>query len=245
MIGSCSNCGAVLTGRWCHACGQDARLALRPWRELIAEWSDSVLGWETRTGRTLRTLCLEPGRLTADYAAGRRASWLHPLRLYLGANVFALAVFGATSETIIAHNAADFGPNHAFSHMGSMLLAISSAMVVLLPTVAACYALAFRASGRYYAEHLVYVLHVSTFAFLAQASASLVQYPMALADLPFWSESAVRLTAHAAMVGYGVMAAVRVYGLGLGQTLLRIVLANLLFAPFLAVTVWLMVVSGA
>ena len=122
MDATCRNCGSALDGRYCRTCGQDATLALQPWREMLSEWSDAVLGWDTRSGRTLRALLLEPGRLTAEYVAGRRAAWLHPLRIYLTANLVAIAVFGATSATIVAHYTEELGPDHALSHVGALFL---------------------------------------------------------------------------------------------------------------------------
>ena len=211
---------------------------MRPWRELVAVWSDAVLGWDTRSGRTLRALVLEPGRLTAEYAAGRLAGWIHPLRLYLAASVVALAVFGATSARIVAHFTATTGAVSPFSHMGSMLLAISTAMIVLLPLGGACYALAFRGLRRYYAEHLVFTLHTAAFAFLAQAVASLLQYGIVLADAPGAFLTPPRIVAHGAMFVYLYLAARRNYGLGPWQTLARLALTNLLATPLLLATAW-------
>lgn len=237
---ACRNCGAALVGRFCPGCGQDSTLALRPWRELLAEWSDAVLGLETRTGRTVRALLFEPGRLTLEYAAGRRASWIHPLRVYLGANLVAFAVFGATSEQVLEHSKAALGPGGELWHLGTLLLKISAAFVVLVPAGAASYALALRDRGRYYAEHLAFVLHFSAFAFTVHAAASLVQWLEVMADLPTSAVSVPRVAAHILCAAYLWSAARRVYGLGAWATLFRITLASLLFAPVAALAVWLM-----
>jgi hypothetical protein len=244
MTDACRNCGTLLAGRWCHACGQDASSVMRPWRELLAVWGDAVLGWDTRAGRTLRALVLEPGRLTVEYAAGHLAGWIHPLRLYLAASVIALAVFSATSARIVSHFIAESGAISVYSHMGSMLLAISTAMVVLLPVGGACYALAFRGLRRYYAEHLVFTLHTAAFAFLAQAAASLVQYASVLADAPSSFLTPPRIVAHVAMFVYVYLAARRSYGLGAWQTLARLALTNVLAAPLLLATAWVVANRG-
>ena len=236
--GACRNCGTALEGRYCQACGQDSTLALRPLPELVAEWSDAVLGWETRSGRTLRALFLEPGRLSAEYAAGRRAGWLHPLRIYLAASVAAFAVFGATNAVVAADTIELSGTGGPFSLMGVVLLRISAAMLPLMPIAAGCHALAFR--GRYYAEHLVFVLHTSTAFLLLQAAASLVQALCALLDAPVALLVAARMAAHLAVVGYAFLAARRFYRLGPWATVLRLAAASALFAPVLGATLWAM-----
>jgi hypothetical protein len=85
----------------------------------------------------------------------------------------------------------------------------------------------------------VFVLSVSSWVFLVQALASALQYAMALADAPYWAVSSTRGTAHLAVIGYGMLAARRAYGMGWGQTLMRVVIANLLFTPFVMLTFWL------
>lgn len=237
---SCRNCDAVLVGRWCHVCGQDGELALRPFRAMLAELSEAALGWESRVGRTLRVLCFEPGRLTVEFAAGHRAGWLHPLRLYLGVSVVTLAVFGATSGTIVTHYGDAFGSDARYSQFGQLMLLISTAMFLLLPAQAATYAMAFRVSQRYYIEHLVLVLHATSFIFIAEAAASLLQYLWVLLDAPYALLVATRLTAHLAVLVYGWLAVRRLYGLGRWQTLVRLVLAVSSFLPVVVATVWLL-----
>lgn len=239
--GECLNCGAPLSGRYCHACGQDSTLALRPLPDLVAEWSDAVLGWETRSGRTLRALLFEPGRLTEEYAAGHRASWIHPLRVYLATSVVALAVFGATSAAIATHYARDFaGEDPRFTQFSATVLVISAAMVVLLPLVGAIQALAYRGLGRYYAEHLVFVLHATAACYLLESAASAAQFLLLLLDAPFAAIVVARLCAHAAFAVYSFQATRRVYRLGIGETVLRMTIGATLLAPVLFVAVRVM-----
>lgn len=87
--GTCPSCGARLLGPWCHVCGEHRRapgdLALRAFaRDAIA----SVFDADSRLWRSLRTLVVDPGRLTLDWAAGRRRPWIAPFRLFLLINVF-------------------------------------------------------------------------------------------------------------------------------------------------------------
>ncbi|MFL6582956.1 MAG: DUF3667 domain-containing protein [Chthoniobacterales bacterium] len=83
----CENCGATLSGPYCAQCGQhaiDYRRSL--WRVLI-DAADSFLNWDTKFLSTIWILLTRPWRLTNDFNAGRRASYVHPLRLYLLASI--------------------------------------------------------------------------------------------------------------------------------------------------------------
>jgi hypothetical protein len=89
---SCLNCGSDLVRAYCAVCGQrnvDLRL---PARELAVDAMEDSLSLDSRIGRTALPFILRPGFLTAEWAAGRRARYSSPLRLYLLASaVFFLA----------------------------------------------------------------------------------------------------------------------------------------------------------
>jgi len=80
---ACLNCGAPITGSYCANCGQ-ARVHTDPTlHEFLHEATHELVHWEGKIPHTLRALFVQPGRLTLDFLAGRRARWLPPLRLYL------------------------------------------------------------------------------------------------------------------------------------------------------------------
>lgn len=83
----CENCGAALAGAYCAQCGQhaiDYRRSL--WRVLI-DAADSFLNWDTKFLHSIGVLLAMPWRLTNDFNAGKRARYVHPLRLYLLASI--------------------------------------------------------------------------------------------------------------------------------------------------------------
>lgn len=83
----CENCGEPLAGPYCAKCGQhaiDYRRSL--WRVLI-DAADSFLNWDTKFLATILVLLGRPWKLTNDFNAGRRARYVHPLRLYLLASI--------------------------------------------------------------------------------------------------------------------------------------------------------------
>ncbi len=82
-VGECSNCQAPLYGPYCHQCGQNQRSIVRYIGHLALEVADEVFGFDARAWRTLWPMMLKPGFLTNEYIAGRRNSYVPPVRLYL------------------------------------------------------------------------------------------------------------------------------------------------------------------
>jgi hypothetical protein len=79
---SCLNCGTLLAGDYCHACGQHAHVH----RTLTAFFHDllhGVLHFEGKTWRTLPLLAWRPGELTRRYIDGERARFVSPIALFL------------------------------------------------------------------------------------------------------------------------------------------------------------------
>ncbi len=105
--GDCLNCGTPLTGAYCASCGQKEPHRDPTLREFIAETTQELTDLDGKVPRTLKTLLLEPGRLTLDFLAGRRARWLPPLRLYLICSV-AYFLTDAMSEAITHRSARAF-----------------------------------------------------------------------------------------------------------------------------------------
>jgi hypothetical protein len=95
--GPCLNCGTALLGPWCYACGQAASDTHRHAHHLIAETFESFFHADGRLWRTLPRLVAAPGALTRDFLAGKRASQIPPLRLFLVA-LFILFLAGSWSK---------------------------------------------------------------------------------------------------------------------------------------------------
>jgi len=97
----CENCGAKLDGPWCHACGQHDFEFHRSFRHVAMEALESFFHFDGTFFRTTRTLLFQPGRLTALFNGGKRASQMPPFRLYVFvAFVFFLVMhFAGPDET--------------------------------------------------------------------------------------------------------------------------------------------------
>ena len=87
--GACASCGAVVTERYCAACGEEVldaqKLTVRHFltHSLVPE----VVNVDGKIWRTLRYLLFRPAFLSLEYAAGRRRPYVGPLRVLLVAIV--------------------------------------------------------------------------------------------------------------------------------------------------------------
>jgi hypothetical protein len=171
--GTCHNCGAILHGPFCSACGQQSRSLDPPLSELARDLTHELLDVDGRTVRSLRHLFLSPGLLTREWFAGRRTPWLTPLRLYLMCSVAYFAVVALSGTTLDVHVSGSDADSVAglrrlgFESEQEMRAVVGAAQVTWMPRVNAALvplfallvALVRRGSGRRYPQHLWFGLH--------------------------------------------------------------------------------------
>ena len=97
----CANCDAAVSGNFCAACGQETRLHVPSAAEFAHEFVGHYVALEGKLWKTMVLLLCRPGRLTADYLAGRRARYVQPLRLYLTFSVLFFALFQYAGLNIV------------------------------------------------------------------------------------------------------------------------------------------------
>jgi Protein of unknown function (DUF3667) len=83
--GLCASCSLPLSGRFCSHCGEEAHdpKSLTVGHFVTHTMAHEMLHLDGKVWRTLRLLFLEPGRLAAEYAAGRRRPYVNPVRIFL------------------------------------------------------------------------------------------------------------------------------------------------------------------
>jgi hypothetical protein len=103
----CASCDAPLSGPYCSRCGErrlePEALTLRYF--LVHTVAQELLNVDGALWRTLRLLILRPGRLSLEYAAGRRRPYVNPFRLLLIA-IVAYAAMSASGRSVTL----EFGP---------------------------------------------------------------------------------------------------------------------------------------
>lgn len=164
---TCANCDAPVSGRYCVSCGQDQ---VDP-RQAISQWVAKILqdefSLDGRLPRTVVTLFRHPGRLTADWLAGRRGRHLHPFRLYLIASVslFTVTFLMGLPLTGQGLELPEFGIGQTLQEVtanavaGRLQTLLTVGALVLVPVFALWLRLILRRSSHLLVDHLVFSLH--------------------------------------------------------------------------------------
>lgn len=90
---NCLNCGAEVQGRYCHICGQENIEPKESFWHLITHFVYDVTHFDGKFFSTLKYLLFRPGFLSHEYLRGRRASYLHPIRMYVFTSAFFFLIF--------------------------------------------------------------------------------------------------------------------------------------------------------
>lgn len=102
---NCLNCNAQIYGRFCSVCGQENIEPKETFWNLVSHFVYDLFHYDGKVLSTLKTLIFKPGLLTHEYVRGRRASYLHPIRLYIFISaMFFLLVFSFFSSNNTAAN---------------------------------------------------------------------------------------------------------------------------------------------
>ena len=175
--GDCQNCGTVLSGAYCTACGQKADVRILSLPAFIVDVASDLCDFDARIWRSLRTLAFRPGRLTRLYLEGQRAKYTPPFRMYV---ITSLAFFvdrwlrrsrratqswpapkqrlEAACERVEATTPPTFNREFADNFPVTML--------VFIPIVAAIMKLLYLFTRPKFVEHLLFFVHVHTFFFV-------------------------------------------------------------------------------
>lgn len=91
---SCLNCNAVVYGKFCSVCGQENLEPQESLWHLIVHFFNDITHFDGKFFSSVKYVITKPGFLTAEYARGRRMSYLNPVRFYVFTSfLFFLIVF--------------------------------------------------------------------------------------------------------------------------------------------------------
>ena len=93
----CMNCETELTGRFCHACGQEHADHHRSILHLVWESFEGMFHVDGRLWRTIPWLFVKPGELSKEYFQGKRARHVPPFRTFL----VSLLIFILAAEAVL------------------------------------------------------------------------------------------------------------------------------------------------
>lgn len=91
----CLNCGTALTGRYCQNCGQQNTEPKETVWTLLSHFFNDITHFDGKFFSTGKYLLTKPGFLSSEYIKGRRASYLHPIRMYVFTSAFFFIIFFA------------------------------------------------------------------------------------------------------------------------------------------------------
>jgi uncharacterized damage-inducible protein DinB len=86
---NCLNCQTEVVGRYCHVCGQENLEPKETVWHLVQHFFNDITHFDGKFFSTVKYLMRKPGFLSKEYMAGRRMSYLNPIRMY----VFTSAIF--------------------------------------------------------------------------------------------------------------------------------------------------------
>lgn len=96
---TCLNCGFQVEEQYCSRCGQENTEPRESLGHLIGHFLSDITHYDSKFLTSLRDLVVKPGFLTKEYNAGRRASYLNPIRMYVFISaVFFIVLFGGSEE---------------------------------------------------------------------------------------------------------------------------------------------------
>jgi Protein of unknown function (DUF3667) len=91
----CLNCGATVQGKYCHVCGQENVEPKETFWHMVTHFFYDLTHFDSSFFHTIHHLILRPGFLSKEYMVGRRAGYLHPVRMYVFTSaIFFLLFFG-------------------------------------------------------------------------------------------------------------------------------------------------------
>jgi hypothetical protein len=190
---TCPNCGQAAMAAYCSQCGEKRR-DRADWKlsSILGETFAELTNLEhSKLWQTFRLLLFKPGQLTRDYWNGRRKRYLGPVKLYLVFFALSLLLYSVHRPTAIydVRTFTAVNPTGWFSRMlderaktrgvpasefaqevnSRWQSYISMSQLIYPLFVALVLKLLFRRRGLYFAEHLIFALHVLAFSFLTSA----------------------------------------------------------------------------
>ena len=106
----CGNCETMLTGPFCHMCGQAVRSPVREFFSFVFDSAGEFMRPDGKFFRSLAALYFRPGMLTTRYLAGQRVNFIKPVKLYFSLSVILfllvsleMSIKNELSPTLKAH----------------------------------------------------------------------------------------------------------------------------------------------
>lgn len=188
----CPNCGAVLTGEYCHRCGQKK---IHHHEHGVKHFFGHVIHEFTHLDsnkilKTVGALLFRPGLLTAEYLTGRKGSHVNPIRIYLTCSaIYFLFAWGALSEirgggvrtanrspgVVAMAKKKGVDPQILAEKLYQKAEKYSAALRFMSVLMSGLFlTVLYYGMKRYYVEHLIFSLHYYSFDFICKSAFALL-----------------------------------------------------------------------
>jgi hypothetical protein len=101
---NCLNCNALVAGRYCQVCGQENIEPKESFWHMVTHFINDITHFDGKFFTTTKLLLLKPGFLPREYLRGKRASYLHPIRMYIFTSAFFFLIFFSFSGGVITED---------------------------------------------------------------------------------------------------------------------------------------------
>lgn len=96
---NCLNCGAQVFGRFCHVCGQENIIPRQNFWSLTKHFIYDIFHFDGKFFETVKYLFTKPGKVPKEYIAGKRNSYLDPIRMYLFTSAIFFIIFFSVRDS--------------------------------------------------------------------------------------------------------------------------------------------------
>lgn len=161
---TCKNCGTLLTGNFCHECGQKADIHRITLPHLLHEFFHALTHADKGVLFLMKEMCYRPGFVAKEYVEGKQKKYFNPLTfLVLVSAVFAIVAMKSGYFQAMDNGATpDYGrmPKQVAEYMAeSMQIFVNHgkliSLIVMVPVLTFLSYVFFRKSGYNFAENLV------------------------------------------------------------------------------------------
>ena len=181
---ACGNCGAELSGAFCHVCGQKTSGPDVSLHDFFHDALHEFAHVDGKIIQTVRLLITKPGMLTTEFLSGRRARYISPLRVYLTCSFLFFGLVALAPNPQISFFHVTYRPSPRDAPLDAATIQqyereatsrasrgivhdFPRAMFALMPVFGLLTWVLYRKSRPFYAGHLYYAIHFHAFVFLA------------------------------------------------------------------------------
>ena len=247
----CLNCHKTLSkeASFCSSCGAKVITERVTLKKMLSDVAETIFGWDNKYFFTLRSLVLKPHTVLEDYVSGVRKRYVHPFTFLIIGATLVLFTFTFFLDSFMG-NLEAFNMQLVERYKGigikdpdlervdqvqAEILKYFNLVTLLLIPLYSLFTYTIYRKTYNYAEHLVFNSYIQGAGFVIALIffyLSLATHPMVYSITTFatWS-------LHAYVFG-------KLYRLGVGTSILKLILFNIMFVIFIVAAIALMALIG-